>query len=449
MNFKSIYLIIINLLIFCKIRNVQGVPTFRPIRPPSYPLAVRNPYLSGTCPIRLCVHCYSVKQANSNLAAWLPGHLAADLPHASPQFWAGQNLTWAVLARVDDITYNLFGVPTAPINTVSASLLEAIYTNTHTIFTLAAGDATFRLDFLSPVSPKDYLRQSLPFSYLTVIASSSRSSRIQIYSDVDETWTGQSGKTVAEATAAKGTTVFQLTAANAVVYTQHRDQALWGQVVFASRPSSSSVLTSQSGSAALVRGQFVSSGALSGASPPYAAKDVVGLAHDLGSVSTGQSVTFAIGYTREAAVNYLGHARTGYYRATYPDPVSAVGHFLDDHAAAAAESRSIDSTLENRAMRAAGANYSDIVALSTRQAWGSIDVTIPNDTLDTNDILVFMKEISSDGNVNTIDVIYPAFPIFYVMNPDYIRLLLEPVMRYLATGRWSQVNRLPLFSHNT
>lgn len=348
-----------------------------------------------------------------------------------------------MLARVDDITYNLFGVPSAPSNTVSASLLDATYTATHTTFTLAAGDATFRLDFLSPVSPNDYVRQSLPFSYLTVFASSSRSSKIQIYSDVDETWTGQSGNTVAKATAAAETTVFQLTAANAVVYSQNsRDQALWGQVVFASRRSNSSVLTSQSGGAAVVRGQFVSSGALSGALPSYAAKDVVGFAHDLGSVSTEQSVTFAVGYTREQEVNYLGNARTGYYRATYPDPVSAVSHFLDDYVAAASESQSIDVTLENRAIDAAGTNYSDILALTTRQVWGAIDVTIPLDTLDTKDILVFMKEISSDGNVNTIDVIYPAFPIFYVMNPDYIRLLLEPVMRYLATGRWTQVNTL-------
>lgn len=379
-------------------------------------------------------------RANSNLAAWLPGNQAADLPSATPQFWTGQNLTWAVLARVDDITYNLFGVPSAPSNTVSASLLYATYTATHTTFILAAGAATFRLDFLSPVSPNDYVRQSLPFSYLTVFASSSGSSRIQIYSDVDETWTGQSGDTVAKATAAGGTTVFQLTVANAAVYSQNMDQALWGQVVFASRPSSSSALTSQSGSAASVRGQFVSCGALSGAVPTYAAKDVVGIAHDLGSVTTEQSVTFAIGYTREKEVNYLGNARTGYYRATYPDPIAAVGHFLDDYVAAADESQSIDQILENRAIEAAGTNYSDILALSTRQAWGAVDVTIPNDTLDTKDILVFMKEISSDGNVNTIDVIYPAFPIFYVMNPDYIRLLLEPVLRYLAAGRWTQVN---------
>lgn len=342
---------------------------------------------------------------------------------------------------MDGITYNLFGVPSPQNSTLSASLLSASFTATHTIFKLAAGNANFQLDFLSPVSPNHYVRQSLPFSYLTVFASSNFGSRIQVYSDIDETWTGQSGSTLSKTTAGAGTSVFQLTAINPHLYSQNAgNQALWGQVVFASRQSNSSTLTSKSGSVASVRGKFISSGSLSSLPSIYAAGDVIGLAHDLGSVSIEKSVTFAIGYVREATVNYLGNTRTGYYRAIYPDPVGAVNHFLNDYPAAALESQSIDSRLECAAVKAAGTNYSDILKLSTRQAWGAIDVTIPNDTLDTDDILVFMKEISSDGNVNTIDVIYPAFPIFYVMNPEYIKLLLEPVMRYLASGRWAQVS---------
>lgn len=35
-----------------------------------------------------------------------------------------------------------------------------------------------------------------------------------------------------------------------------------------------------------------------------------------------------------------------------------------------------------------------------------------------------------------MDVIYPTSPIFYVMAPEYIRLLLGPVLQYLETGAW-------------
>jgi hypothetical protein len=58
-----------------------------------------------------------------------------------------------------------------------------------------------------------------------------------------------------------------------------------------------------------------------------------------------------------------------------------------------------------------------------RQAYGGFDLVFQNDTLNTSSIMAFIKDISSNGNINTIDVIFPAFPIHYIMNPESIRLL--------------------------
>lgn len=374
----------------------------------------------------------------------MPGNQAAGLPYTSPQFWTGANLTWSVIARVDGVAYSLFGVP-APVNaTQLGSVVSAEYTSTHTIFTVTAGSASFRLDFFSPVSPANYVRQSLPFSYLTVFSSCNNGSAIvQLYSDIDDTWTGQSASTTYNFTTSGSTSLYQLSASGAATYSEANDRALWGQAVYASRPLNSSKLSTQSGPADTVRSQFSGNGTLTGDLPPWSAGGVVGIAHDLGELCIDEKgVTFAVGYVREQAINYLGNARTGYYRATYHDTASAVSHFLDDYADAQSESQGFDTSLADKATASSGTNYSDIVTLSTRQAYGALDVTIPNDSLDTKNVMAFLKEISSDGNVNTIDVIYPAFPIFYVTNPEYIRLLLEPVVQYLATGRWKQVRVL-------
>ncbi|KAA6412514.1 MAG: glutaminase [Lasallia pustulata] len=398
-----------------------------PVLPPSYPLAVRNPFLS----------------------AWMPGNQLRNLPTATPQFWAGQNLTLGILALVNGNIYSLFGVTSQVDGSNAAYVVSAEYTATHTIFVLDAGSARFTLDFFSPVSPNDYIRQSLPFSYLTIsVHISDRSShRIQVYCDIDETWTGQDGSTVANFTSSAGTSIFQLSVTGAYKYSvtgdnsgtdYNHDMALWGKVVFASASSNSSIMTSQSGSPHVVRTKFATSGSLSNDTPAYARGDVVGIAQDLGVVSSEMSVTFAIGYEREAAVNYLGNVRTGYYRAKYPDTVSAVSFFLSDYTAANKESQYIDSTLQSKGNVAGSSNYSDIILLSTRQVFGALDLTIPNDSLNTGDFMVFLKEISSDGDVNTVDVIYATFPIFYVMCPEYIRLLLEPVVQYLETGRWKE-----------
>ncbi|KAL8709848.1 MAG: hypothetical protein Q9220_005464 [cf. Caloplaca sp. 1 TL-2023] len=343
------------------------------------------------------------------------------------------------MARIGSQTFSLLGVPSPPSSVQPATVISAEYTSTHTVFTLSAGNATVKLDFLSPVSPSNYIRQSLPFSYLTVSASNAGGANVQVYVDLDETWTGQSGSTLSSYAVNDQMAMFQLKVDGAATYTQNpMDQALWGTVVFAAKSSNSSRDSVQSGRPASVRSLFASNGTLSGSVSSYAAGDVVAIAQDLGSVSSSASAVYAIGYTRDAAVNYLGNARASYYAATYNSSESALSHFLDDYNDAAAEASTLDANIDSKATSVAGANYSDIVALSVRQAFGGADLTIPGDTLNTDDVMLFLKEISSDGNINTVDVIYPLFPILYVMSPEYIRLVLEPVVQYLEMGRWPE-----------
>ena len=60
----------------------------------------------------------------------------------------------------------------------------------------------------------------------------------------------------------------------------------------------------------------------------------------------------------------------------------------------------MDSNIQEKAVSAAGQNYANIVALSSRQSFGAMGLTIPGNILDTDDFVVFMKEIFGDGNVN-------------------------------------------------
>lgn len=48
--------------------------------------------------------------------------------------------------------------------------------------------------------------------------------------------------------------------------------------------------------------------------------------------------------------------------------------------------------------------------------------------------MVFIKEPSSNGDLNTVDITFPATPLFYMLAPEYLRLLLEPPVQYLNTG---------------
>ena len=84
--------------------------------------------------------------------------------------------------------------------------------------------------------------------------------------------------------------------------------------------------------------------------------------------------------------------------------------------------------------------YYSIVALSTRQIMAAYTLAIPpssgqsNASSNATEPLMFQKEISSDGNVNTVDVMYPAMPFFLYANPELLRYNLEPLYQNQEGG---------------
>ena len=105
-------------------------------------------------------------------------------------------------------------------------------------------------------------------------------------------------------------------------------------------------------------------------------------------------------------------------------------HYFDfRHARHLAQSYS-DQLLKD-GLASGAEDYADIVALSARQVLGS---TCFSGTPD-NPIL-FLKEISSNGNFQTIDVIFPSFPFFLYTNPRWLAYLLEPLIEHMLSGQY-------------
>ena len=70
-------------------------------------------------------------------------------------------------------------------NTVNQTALE--YTSSKSIFTMdVAGAVEMNITFMSPITPNDFKRQSLVFSYLNVEVSSldGKDHDVQVYADI-------------------------------------------------------------------------------------------------------------------------------------------------------------------------------------------------------------------------------------------------------------------------
>ena len=405
-------------------------PHASPIRPPAVPLAVRQPYLSS----------------------WLPSTL---LPGTWPQFWEGSTTAMAGIVRIDGTSFLFMGDPKLAMDVPDGNhgkphtirdFLCALdqtalhMTPTRSRFELQGGGVKLEVEFLSPVEPNDLRRQSIPMSYVTVTAQSidGQTHEVQLYLDISGGWVSGDGKQLitwatVNSTEMQGWTVALKTPRP---LTEQKEFAAWGTVVWATGRRRG--LTHQSGQDTDVRGWFVNHGKLNNSNDTnYRAIDdrcpVFGLSVDLGDLRDSAVTTkFVIGQVRTPSVSYLGNPLQPLWTKYFGNWQDMLAFFYADAAGAAQRAGLLDARISKDARAAGGAPYEGLCTLALRQAYGGTELVEGPD----GKPWAFLKEISSDGNVSTVDVLYPASPVWIYLDPAYLRLLLTPLLAYADTGGW-------------
>ncbi|CAG2182197.1 unnamed protein product, partial [Oppiella nova] len=95
----------------------------------------------------------------------------------------------------------------------------------------------------------------------------------------------------------------------------------------------------------------------------------------------------------------------------------------EDREEALKRANDLDAKVEGDARKAGGNSYVKVVSAALRQAYGGTEMVGTRDKP-----WMMLKEISSNGNCQTVDVIYPHFPVQLYLNPTLLRLLLEPLL---------------------
>jgi hypothetical protein len=405
-----------------------------PIRPPAAPLAVRGPYLS----------------------TWLP---ATALPGTWPQFWTGHVTAMTGIARIDGVSYVFMGAPAivlqvpngnqgtpSTVQGFEQALVQTLLqvTPTRSVFSLEGGGVGLTVEFLSPVETGDLRRQSIPMSYVLMTASSldGAAHDVQLYMDISGEWTSGDDSQVitwspSQVSYADGSLqVWTVQLQNQQPLTEQDDMAAWGSIVWAT--PSSAALTYQSGQDIVVRAQFVDNGELADTNDTnYRSINdnwpVFGFGLDLGSV-TRKPVTaeVSIGQVRNPAVSYLGQDLPPLWTTYFASWQDMLGFFHADRPAAQQRADRLDARITSDARAAGGSAYAGLCAIALRQAYGGTELVAGPG----GQPWAMLKEISSDGNVSTVDVLYPACPAWIYADPAYLGLLLEPLLAYAETGGW-------------
>ncbi|TCD60187.1 hypothetical protein EIP91_010601 [Steccherinum ochraceum] len=401
--------------------------TATPFNPAAVPLAVRSPYLS----------------------AWLPQGSGTALNGGWPTFWTGTVVGWAGYVKVDGVAYNFLGAPTVA-GAQKAVQKSLEFTSTQSTFIMTAGPIDLTVNFLSPVEPTDLVKQSLPFSYLTLSAAPNdgKSHEVQLYSDISAEWiTGDNSLTANWSTTTGSVLTHQVQLANQSLFTEISDHIQQGSAFYSTHNTTGT--TFQTGQDTVVRAQFIANGSLANTQDTNfrAVSDrwpVFAYAHDLGTVSKATlPVVLSVGHVRDPAIEYIiaGGAlqqRSVFFWTQFSTVSAAISSFLDDFSGALTRAKAFDAKV-NKDATAISSDYASIVALSIRQVFGATELTVSRDSsgkLNASDVLMFMKEISSDGNVNTVDVIFPSWPAFLYTNAALGKNLLLPLFEYQASGQY-------------
>jgi len=325
----------------------------------------------------------------------------------------------------------------------AASQVAFEYTSTKSIFTIEVDDkVTVKATFLSPITPKDFKRQSLIFSYLSVEVSSKdgQNHDVQLYTDISAEWISGDLNSVAQWDSGEvdGISYHKVWKQNQQLLTETNDRAEWGNWYYSTDAGG---LTHQSGSDRSVRGAFRDKGELGNSKDTNfraISNDwpVFGFAVDLGSVgSSPASTLFTIGLAQEIAIQFLGANGLNNVPSLWTDyfdnELAALSFFHKDFSESSRLSSELDSKVASDSVAAAGNNYLILTSLAVRQAFGAVQLVGTQAKH-----YLFLKEISSNGNMQTVDVFYPASPIFYYFNPELVRLLLDPHFENQESGHY-------------
>lgn len=305
------------------------------------------------------------------------------------------------------------------------------------------------LSFLSPITPSSTLRQSLPAAYLTVHVTGSFD--IDVYIDVNGLWVSanRGSKIVWELAQTEhsngvGTPLktFKVRRETEALLSEDADRAEWGTLHFTGPPD----VHHEAGTSALLRQKFSKTGKLQNIvdgnfrsimdeEPVFAFSKSFKLNGTSAGGKSHTSALFTLAHTQDPVIQFAS-ARgmtlmKPLWASYYPTAERLIDYHYHDFKKASELASNYSQQLEVDALKSGSEDYKDIVALSARQVMGATSFAGTPDMP-----LIFFKEISSDGNMNTVDVIYPAFPFFLYTNPKWLAYLLDPLIEHQGSGQY-------------
>lgn len=402
------------------------------LRPPAVPLVVHDPY-------------FSVWSFDDALYEGWTRH------------WTGANHGLAGLIRVDGRPMRFMGRPLEPPQSKDAPpskeppipdvrQLECKVLPTRTIYRFEAGPVELKLTFLTPALPEDPDILARPVTYLVfeVQSRDGQPHQVQLYFDaVGELAVNKPDQQVVwqrqEAAGQPPLELLRIGSKDQPVLEKRGDDLRidWGYLYLAV-PKVKDVQTAIA-EADLARRRFATGQGLPAedqSRQPRPVQDgwpVLACSFDLGRVNQKTETRWLmLAYDDEYSIQYLEQNLRPWWRRNGLDMPGLLRRAADELPKLAARCETFDQALMADLDKVGGPGYAPFCALAYRQALGAHKLVQGPD----GQLWAFSKECFSNGCIGTVDVIYPAAPIFMLLSNELHKATLRPVLHYAGSGRW-------------
>jgi hypothetical protein len=388
-------------------------------RPPAVPLVTFDPYLS----IWSC---------------------ADHLTDRNTQHWTKHEHSLVSLIRVDGQTFRLMGddpdsVPPLP-------QIKLTVTPTRSIYEFEGSNVHVTLTFMTPALPQDLDAISLPLSFTTwqVRSVDGKNHAVSLYDSTSSQLTVNRASEKVNWSREKAGKLLALrvgTSEQPVVGSSGDDHRIdWGYA-YAAAPAVEA--TAAIGADKTLLNAFVADGklpALDDTQMPRAVNDnqpVLAFAFNLGNVAA-EPVTrqVIVAYDEIVAIKYFGKKLLPFWKRNGATAMETLSKASRDYPKLAERCAKFDEYLTADATKVGGEKYAQMCALAYRQCVAACGLAAD----ENKQPLFFTKENTSNGDIATVDVIFPMDPQWVLLSPTLAKATLVPILSYANSWHWKFPN---------
>ena len=141
---------------------------------------------------------------------------------------------------------------------------------------------------------------------------------------------------------------------------------------------------------------------------------------------------FLFAYDDIHSIQYFGTNLNAYWKKDGKTIEQAIAEAAEEYDCLLARCNAFSEKVKKEAIQKGSEKYAELLLLATRQVMAAHKLVVD----DEGNNLFISKECNSNGCAATVDVTYPSAPLFLLYNPELLKGMLRPIMRYITTPEW-------------